>query len=380
MLRDPGRFEAQRGVRLKILFITTGGTIAGNVRGADGAHVTGDVMSEAAGKAVDAMLKNWKLNVEITTIEIDDIDSSDVTPELWTLVAQCVHDNYDEYDGFVVTHGTNTMGYSAAALSFAIGNSGKPIVLTGSQIPHASPGSDALINVENAVRIASYPRQYAAISGVVVVFGSHLITGVRAKKSTEFDLDAFQTFSAGSLGRIGRILDLNEANLARHQSYLSKERPVAIAASDLVFHPDFEMAGIASYTEFPGLTSESLIAAAKAWKAGGKPLQGVIFRSFGAGDVGKFRWPYLEYLKKNEIPIVITTQAPNGKATLTVNKPGEYIEKNELGIPAHDMSIESMTVKLGWLIAQGKTYAQIKDLMGKDLRGEINITRELSWT
>jgi len=365
---------------VKILFITTGGTIAGNVRGAGEDHVSGDVMSEAASKAVDAMVKNWHLEVEITTIEIDDIDSSDVTPELWTQVAQCLYDNYDEYAGFVVTHGTNTMGYSAAALSFAIANSDKPIVLTGSQIPHSKPGSDALINVENAVRIASYPRQYAIISGVVVVFGSHLITGVRAKKSTEFDLDAFQTFSSGSLGRIGRILDLNEGNLARHQSYLSKERPVAIKASELVFNPHFQMAGIASYTEFPGLTSESLIAAAEAWKAGGQPLQGVVFRSFGAGDVGKYRWPYLEYLKENEIPIVITTQAPNGKATLTVNQPGEYIEEHHLGIPAHDMSIETMTVKLGWLIAQGKTYAEIKDLMGKDLRGEINITRELSWT
>jgi L-asparaginase len=365
---------------VKILFITTGGTIAGNVRGADGDHVTGDVMSEAAGKAVDAMLKNWNLDVNITTIEIDDIDSSDVTPELWTEVAESIRDNYDNYDAFVVTHGTNTMGYSAAALSFAIGNSAKPIVLTGSQIPHSSPGSDALINVENAVRIASYPRQYATISGVVVVFGSHLITGVRAKKSTEFDLDAFQTFSAGSLGRIGRILDLNEANLARHQGYLSKERPVAIRSSELVFNPKFQMAGIASYTEFPGLTSESLIAAAKAWKAGGQPLQGVVFRSFGAGDVSKYRWPYLQYLKDREIPIVITTQAPNGKATLTVNKPGEHIEENALGIPAHDMSIESMTVKMGWLIAQGKTYAEIRELMVKDLRGEINITRELSWT
>lgn len=208
---------------MKLLFITTGGTIAGNVRGAQADHVSGKTMAEAAKKAVAAMHANWNLDVDITTRELVDVDSSDVTPEIWTSVAQCIYDNYDEYQGFVVTHGTNTMGYSASALSFAIANSPKPIVLTGSQIPAEQPGSDALINVENAVRIASYPSQYATIGGVVVVFGSHLITGVRAKKSTEFDLDAFQTFSSGSLGRIGRILDLNDGNLGRHQDYLSRD-------------------------------------------------------------------------------------------------------------------------------------------------------------
>lgn len=364
---------------MKILFITTGGTIAGNVRGSTREHVSGDAMKDAAFKAVQAMKDNWRLEVDITTKPVVDIDSSFVTPEVWTAVAQCIFDNYDEYDGFVVTHGTNTMGYSAAALAYAIGNSDKPIVLTGSQIPAERPGSDALINVENAVRIAAYPRQYADIAGVVVVFGSHLITGVRAKKNTEFDLDAFQTFSSGSLGRIGRILDLNQGNLDKHLAYLGMREPRAIMAADLEFQPNFRMSGLVSYTEFPGLSNESLIASAEAWTQGGQPLEGVILRSFGAGDVSGDRWGYLEYLKEREIPVVITTQAPNGKATLTVNEPGEHIEKHELGIPAHDMSIESMTTKLGWLIAQDKSYADIKRLMVKDLRGEINITREYKW-
>ncbi len=365
---------------MKLLFITTGGTIAGNVRGAQADHVSGKTMAEAAKKAVAAMHENWSLDVDITTRELVDVDSSDVTPEIWTSVAQCIYDNYDEYQGFVVTHGTNTMGYSASALSFAIANSPKPIVLTGSQIPAEQPGSDALINIENAVRIASYPSQYATIGGVVVVFGSHLITGVRAKKSTEFDLDAFQTFSSASLGRIGRILDLNDGNLGRHQDYLSRDQALALKASDLVFQPNFAMEGILSLTEFPGLSDERLMSAVRHWDKAGMPLKGVVLRSFGAGDVSEHRLGFLKLLKKKKIPVVLTTQAPNGKATLTVNKPGEYIEEHSLGIPAHDMSIESITTKLGWLIAQDKDYEQIKSLMVKDLRGEINVTRELSWT
>lgn len=140
------------------------------------------------------------------------------------------------------------------------------------------------------------------------------------------------------------------------------------------------MEGILSLTEFPGLSDERLMSALGHWDKAGMPLKGVVLRSFGAGDVSEHRLGFLKLLKKKKIPVVITTQAPNGKATLTVNKPGEYIEEHSLGIPAHDMSIESITTKLGWLIAQDKDYEQIKSLMVKDLRGEINVTRELSWT
>lgn len=365
---------------MKILLISTGGTIAGNVAGRGGAeHADGKTMSGLLDKVIASVSDKWNVNITVDATKIIDIDSSDVQPGLWTDIAQCIYDNYDNYQGFVVTHGTNTMGYTSAALSFAFGNPSKPIVLTGSQIPQEDPGSDAQINLDNALRIAAYPSEYATISGVVVVFGSHLITGVRAKKATEFDLDAFQTFSAGGLGRIGRIFDVSADNLGRHQRYLSAERPVAIRQKDLLFKPDFNMAGIASLSEFPGLSAQSLIAAAEAWGDGGTPLQGVIFRSFGAGDVSEHRLPFFEYLKERRIPVMVTTQAPNGQATFTVNSPGVHLAENDLAIPAYDMSIESMTVKLGWLLAQDLSYEDIKRLMVTDLRGEVTIARELDW-
>lgn len=363
---------------MNILFITTGGTIAGNVRNDNADHTGGDAMSDAASKAVDAIREQWGTEVAIETRAVDDIDSSDVTPELWTAIAELIKAEYDNYDGFVITHGTNTMGYTSAALSFAIANSSKPIVLTGSQIPFGRPGTDALINVENAVRIAAYPATSAQISGVIVVFGSHLISGIRAKKSTEFDLDAFQTFSAGSLGRIGRILDLDEVNLKKHQKYID-DNVGAMRASNLIVQPNFRMDGIMSITEFPGLSCSSLIAAAKAWKSGGRKLEGVVIRAFGAGDVSKHRWDFLQYLKDAKVPICITTQAPNGKATFTVNEHGAHISEESLGIPAHDMSIETITVKLGWLIAQDLSYADVNRLMTQDLRGEISVARERPW-
>ena len=134
------------------------------------------------------------------------MDSSDITPKHWIDLVNLIEVNYDEYDSFIVTHGTNTLGYTCAALSFAFANLNKPVILTGSQVPSGMPGSDALTNLNNAIRVAVWP--YHPVKGIVAVFGSHIITGTRVKKSTEFDYDAFQSFTSASIGRIGRIINI----------------------------------------------------------------------------------------------------------------------------------------------------------------------------
>ena len=361
-----------------MLLITTGGTIAGQVakvKQDDAMIRTADAFSDEVKPTIDYLNNRHNKDITVVTHELVDIDSSDIAPEHWKSLVDIICDNYDSYDSFVITHGTNTLGYTSAALSFAIANPSKPIILTGSQVPAGLPGSDAMTNLNNAMRVAVWDRPKNPLIGVLVVFGSHIITGTRAKKDTEFDYDAFTSFTVGSIGRIGRIIDINEANLEKHLSYLSTSLfPEADTAKDLVIFNDFDTR-IASLTEYPGMSEKIFDTLVKSGE-----IKGLIIRTFGAGDVSTRLHPTLEKLKRLKIPVVVTTQAPNGNSNFEVNEPGQMLKKQNLAIPAHDMSIESQHTKLAWLLAQMEkgdiTYEQFGAKMIDDIRGEINVNFE----
>jgi L-asparaginase len=359
----------------KILMISTGGTIGGNVADSSVAKASpkGKSVGDFKGR-IEPTLKsikaNWNIDVEINTHTLCDVDSSDILPSHWTALSEIVRDKYDHYDSFVITHGTNTLGYTCAALSFAFENINKPVILTGSQVPFGNPGSDALMNLDNAIQIAVYPYALTPIKGVVAVFGSHIITGVRVKKSTEFDYDAFQTFTSSSLGRIGRIISLNENNVKKHVDYMSKHSNLALTQSTLKVRNAFDTS-IASFTEFPGMSKDLFKTVVE-----NNDIKGIILRAFGAGDASNELHEGFTYLKEKEIPIVVTTQAPNGISNFQVNEPGQKLQEQDLAIPAFDMSIESQTTKLAWLLGQKTSYEMIKIKMIEDLRGEINVTRD----
>lgn len=383
-------------VEHKILLITTGGTIGGNV--AEDEHPTSerspeerkaDRKQDAAGlqqiiaETVDRLEEELNLRITVDAYDLANIDSSDVQPGLWGDLATLIQEKFDDYDSFIITHGTNTLGYTCAALSFAIANSGKPIVLTGSQVPMGDPGSDALANLQNAMRVATWnsdrvrpgKRSGSGMMGVMAVFGSFIITGTRVKKDTEFDYDAFKSFGGGAIGRIGRIINVNAANLERHNSYLRTAKyPEAVWADQLHVQKQFNM-NIVSLTEFPGMGDvfETLVNENR--------VEGFILRAFGAGDPASDLQDAFRWLKTKEIPIVVTTQAPNGISNFQVNVGGQWLKKNQAAIPAHDMSIEAMTTKLGWLLARksGKRYGydDIYSDMLTDMRGEINVMWEM---
>jgi L-asparaginase len=132
----------------KVLIITTGGTIAGKVainlmdyklrKGSD--HFTA-----VLGNAIDSIKNITGIDVKLELLDFCDFDSSDILPKHWSELATIIKNNYDNYDAFIITHGTNTMGYTSAALSFALPNLDKPIIITGSQVPSSLPGSDAIL-------------------------------------------------------------------------------------------------------------------------------------------------------------------------------------------------------------------------------------------
>jgi L-asparaginase len=363
----------------KLLLITTGGTIAGEVA----ADKQDEQMKRTAGEftnivapAVNYLNRRHNIEIDITTNSVCTVDSSNILPEHWVKLAALVKQHYDEFDSFLITHGTNTLGYTCAALSFALANPNKPIILTGSQVSAGLPGSDALMNLENAIRVAVWRREHNPIKGVMAVFGSHIITGTRVKKDTEFDYDAFKSFSTGSIGRIGRIINMNEPNLEKHLGYLrTGQYPEARTAKDLRCENDFDTR-IASLTEFPGMSSDLFRSLVDQ-----NDIKGFILRAFGAGDPCTKHLDAFEYLKAKQIPLVVTTQAPNGNSNFQVNDPGLELRNRKLAIPAYDMSIESQTTKLAWLLAKKNkgeiNYSQLCEMMVLDMRGELNVMWEV---
>jgi L-asparaginase len=214
------------------------------------------------------------------------------------------------------------------------------------------------------------------INGVVAVFGSYIITGTRVKKITDFDYDAFKPFGASSIGRIGRIIDIDKKNLLKHNNYLrsGNYRP-ARSAKELICDNHFDTR-IASITEFPGMDTKIFQLLIDR-----NGIKGFIIRAFGAGDASTRFLPILRKLKKDKIPVVISTQAPNGNSNFQVNEPGQQIASENLAIPAYDMSTESQVVKLSWLLAKKEkndlTYDQLCQEMARDIKGEVNIIWEI---
>ena len=358
----------------RILIIMTGGTITENVAKND---VTGNINNveidnflSIVNESVTILKRNWSIEIESKIVELVNVDSSDILPENWQAFIEEIHKSYDNFDAFLILHGTNTMSYTGAALSFALENINKPVILTGAQVPLGYLGSDATTNLVNSLRLAVWG--YHPIKGIIAVFGSKIISGVRIKKGTDFDYDPFKSFITGALGQVGRFIKINEEKLDEHVSYLSKSKPLAIQARVLSIKKKFDTKSIASLTEFPGMSPDIFKTLVKK-----NNIKAFIFRAFGAGDASTHLREAFEYLKEKKIPIIVTSQAQNGIASFQVNEPGKILKENDLAIPAFDMSIESMTVKMAWLLAQNLNYEQIKYKMQENLHGEINVENEL---
>ena len=360
----------------KILLITTGGTIA-QTHDAQGRTVLGNT-SNPFQECVDGIIAQLnENNIEggtytigkIDIVQVFNKDSSNIISEDWITIIDKIVDEYDNYNAFVVTHGTNTLGYTSSALSFALGRLGKPVVMTGSQVSFGFPGSDAQMNLENAIRIAAYSKE--KLAGVLVVFGSMIISGTRVKKTTEFDYDAFKSFNSGTLGRIGNSVRFTPDTLSMHMEFLGN---LAKTKLELDVKKKFDT-HIASLTEYPGMDSSIFKALVENSES---DIRGFILRATGAGDPNvadanaAFRnlREGFEYLRDREIPIVVTTQAPDGVASMDINSPG-MLAYSLGAIPARDMSMESMTVKLAWLLGKKIPYDLMREQMMQPFRGEI---------
>ncbi len=339
----------------KILMIYTGGTI-------------GMVRNPATGALEAYSAENLKRNVpemkhcgaEIDTVSFPrPIDSSDIDPSHWRRMVKIISDNYDAYDGFVILHGTDTMAFTASALSFMLEDVGKPVILTGSQLPVEVIRTDAKENLLTAIEIAAAKdaQGHPVVPEVCIYFHDELLRGNRSSKISANNLAAFASNNYPVLASTG-------TDITYHHEFIRAFDP------GREFKPHYEMdPGIVILSLFPGLK-----AAAVASVLGSDDVKGVIFRTFGSGNA-----PQNEQLLRTLADavaagktIVNISQCATGSVQMERYATGRQLLEAGI-ISGYDSTVEAALTKLMFLMGQGLSQAEIREKMNSSLAGEITL-------
>lgn len=316
----------------RVLCIGTGGTIASELM----AHgLTPELQADQLLRYVPRVLEFCSVD----SIQLCNLDSTNISPEHWLLIAACIREHFSAYDGFVITHGTDTMAYTAAALSYLIQGSPKPIVLTGAQKPILSENTDSKQNLEDSFRVAC-----SELRGVLIVFGGKVLLGTRARKTFTKSFNAFSSINYPELAylRDDRLMEfIRPPCLPQPRFFDRLERRVAL----LKMIPGADV-GLLSY----------LLARNR----------GLIIESFGVGGMPSYEGSdFYDVLKRGTEEgklIVLTTQVQNEGSDLSVYSVGSRL-KTDLGVlEAYDMSTEAVLAKLMWLLALTDDPAEIRRL------------------
>ncbi len=346
----------------KHIFIAyTGGTI--------GMKRSGAGWRPAPGFLADQMAGMPELRAPgMPTYEIHEfdslIDSSNMTPEGWIRIARQIDEHYFEgYDAFIVLHGTDTMAYTASALSMILAGLDKPVIVTGSQIPLCQPRNDARENLVTALQIAGddqAPRE------VCVYFNDLLLRGCRTRK---MDCDGFGAFGSPNvepLGKIGIYFEYRVAfnrHLFRMHSGDGPQEPpgAAVTSAD-----SGKLASVGALRLYPGISMHVLRAAVE------PPVQGLVLECFGVGNGPDHDREFIETLTEasERVAVVDVTQCPSGSVYLGDYATGAAMKATGV-IPGADLTCEAALAKLFYLFQLGLSLEQVKTIMPLDIRGEL---------
>ncbi|MCK9474817.1 MAG: asparaginase [Candidatus Muirbacterium halophilum] len=329
-------------MKKKVLLILTGGTITMHKRADNSLDVQEGMPNE-----LKSILNNIKDRISVDVESLYNIDSTDVTIECWKKIALCIYENYESYDGFVVSHGTDTMAFSASAVSFILRNIAKPVVFTGAQLPLSNVYTDGTNNIINSLLLAS---DYD-IAEVVILFGEKIIRATRARKVSAFDLKAFESINSEPLGSIGLSFKISDNAKGRRKQTRIK------------YEDNFDE-NIIFVKMIPGLKPEVL-------RDMCKNKSGIILQGFGAGNIPTRFFDVIKEFSENNIPVVVTTQCMVGKIELELYKVGKKLSSFRV-ISAYDMTPEAATVKLMWALGKTKEISKIKEYFDRDLVGELS--------
>lgn len=323
-----------------ILLIATGGTVA--------SRQTGNGLAPGvSGEELAALIPGIGEICHLDALQAFSLDSTNVRPGHWMKLAQLIRDNYEKYDGFVITHGTDTMAYTAAGLSYLVQNSPKPIVLTGAQKPIEAEDTDAKRNILDALTYACDDESRF----VTVVFSGAVIAGTRARKNFSKRFTAFGSVNFPELARVqdGRVI-----------RYVPEKCEGAPVFSDYL-DPNV---GLIKLT--PGVNNEVLRFAIETY-------DGLIIESYGVGGLPEYSdfYPQIRDAVGRGKAIVMTTQVPNEGSDLEVYRVGNLL-KNDLGVPeARDMTSEAALAKLMWILGQTDDRTRRKELFYTPVHHDI---------
>ena len=333
--------------RKKILVIYTGGTIGMKRTERGYAPVKGYIRDALL--AIDDMRSpeapDWEL-IEMETL----LDSSDVTVKEWNAIAEIVYENYEDYDGFVVLHGTDTMAYTASALSFILEGLDKPVILTGSQIPLSEIRSDGKDNLVTSMLIAAD----GVAREVCLYFSGKLLRGNRATKMSADALVAFASPNYPPLAEVGIEIRYNTSAVGSFGDKRIRLRP-------------FSEIPIGVLKVFPGIQFglfESVIT---------EKLSGIVLETFGAGNIPTGNGeliPIIKHAFASGSVVTVCSQCPSGTVSLGAYETSSAL-KTAGAVSGRDMTTEAAVAKLYYLFSLGISKQEIKTLMEQNLRGEL---------
>lgn len=314
----------------KILMIGTGGTAA--------SEETKDGRTPALkGADILDLLPEVKRICEAEPEDLFSLDSTDLQPEQWEAIAHKIEEKYEEYDGFVICHGTDTLAYGAAALSFLIQESPKPVVVTGAQIPITQAGSDAPGNFADSFRYASDPQSH----GVAVVFDGSVIQGDRARKQRTQSFHAFESINVPELAKIqdGQIIRVKSDGTGMHSTAeCGKPRFYRHLAADAAI--------VKLYPGMPGEILESYFHCCR----------GLVIEGFGMGGIPSYLMDTftscMERYKGSRM-VVMATQVIWEGTDITCYEVGRRIAEESGVTECGDMTVEAALMKLMWLLGMG---------------------------
>ena len=332
-----------------ILIIYTGGTI-GMVPTENGYAPQPGYLAGALDEIADLRrdgMPAWDL-AEMSPL----LDSSNIAVEEWNCIGELIFDNYEKYDGFVVMHGTDTMAYTASALSFMLENLGKPVILTGSQIPLCEIRSDGRDNLITSLLIAAGDK----VHEVCLCFGGRLLRGNRSTKYSADGLTAFSSPNYPTLAEIGISIRYHEsALLPRPGGKLRLQKLESVPIGVLKVFPGIQ------FELFESIMTET--------------LRGIVLETFGTGNIPEGNGALLPIISRafhNGTVVTVCSQCPQGSVSLGAYEVSSAL-KRAGAVSGHDLTTEAAVAKLYYLFSRRLSLETVKASMELDLRGEMSI-------